>query len=46
MDKNFSNVLTSGTLTFSRDAKGKTNGFQIDDTGQDQLRNFRFVKVP
>ncbi len=44
--ENFSVVLPLATVQFSRDAKGKIDGFYIDDRiGEDRLRHFRFVKV-
>ncbi|MGA2287252.1 serine hydrolase domain-containing protein [Bradyrhizobium sp.] len=44
----FSNVLTSATVKFSRDAHGKIDGFRIDDARpapENQLLNFRFTRL-
>jgi CubicO group peptidase (beta-lactamase class C family) len=49
VDENFSNVLTTAQLRFSRDAHGKINGFRIDDTTptpNNRLANFCFTRLP
>jgi CubicO group peptidase (beta-lactamase class C family) len=46
--RNFSNVLTSATLQFSRDAHRKIDGFRIDDATpapNNRLVNFRFSRL-
>ena len=46
--RNFSSVLTSATLQFSRDAHRKIDGFRIDDATpapNNRLVNFRFVRL-
>lgn len=47
--KNFSGVLTSATLRFSRAAHGKIDGFRLDDATpapNNRLVNFRFIRLP
>lgn len=41
--KDFSIVLASGTVRFTRNASGHIDGFLMDG---DRVRNFRFVKIP
>jgi CubicO group peptidase (beta-lactamase class C family) len=40
---NFSPVVRSGSVHFTRDDQGKINGFLFDG---DRIRNFRFTKLP
>jgi CubicO group peptidase (beta-lactamase class C family) len=46
---NFSNVLTSATVQFGRDAHRKVEGLRIDDATpapNNRLANFRFTRLP
>jgi len=40
---NFSPVVRSGSVHFTRDGQGKINGFLFDG---DRIRNFPFTKLP